>query len=145
MKKLLVVLFLILPGLWSCSTASVTLDNQNYSLGDIRKAIQSKIGEPRLISENQRTFKSVYFSLKPDKKFDANKSKQRAYAKVVVLGERRPYDLEITVVVEERDSDGGYSEIGDDPAQSEQLAQAIKNKLHQSIDDRNVIDDFRAF
>lgn len=145
MKSWWLVLLLMLPGLWSCSTGGVTLESQNYSLGDLRKAINANIGEPRVVSENQRTFKSTYFSLKADKKFDPNKSKQRAYAKIVVLGERRPYDLDITVVVEERDQNGGYSEVGDDPAQAEQLGKSIKKKLHQSTDDRNVIDDFRAF
>lgn len=144
MKFWWAALILMLPGLWSCSTGGVTLENQNYSLGDLRKAITANIGDPRSISENQRTFISTYFSPKPDKKFDAQKSKQRAYAKVVVLGERRPYDLDISIIIEER-SQVGYSEIGEDPAQAEQLLESIKKKLHQSIDDRNVIDDFRAF
>lgn len=144
MKKW-VLLFLFLPSLWSCVMSGVTVDNQNYSLGDLRKAIVFNIGEPRKISENQRTFYSDYFSLKADRKFDPQKSKQRAYAKVIVLGDRRPYDLSITVVVEERTPNGEYSEVGEDPGQAQQLAQAIRKKLHQSIDDRNVIDDFRAF
>jgi hypothetical protein len=141
----LVLLLVMLPGLWACSTGGVTLEDQGYSLVDIRRAITKNIGEPRAISQNQRTFTSVYFSPKPDKKFDPHKSKQRAYAKIVVLGDRRPYDIECTVIVEERDSDGDYSEIGEDPSQSEQLAENIKKKLHQSSDELNVIDDFRAF
>lgn len=139
------ILLLMLPGLWSCSTEGVVLEDQAYSLGEIRKAIIANIGEPRSISQNQRTFKSVYFSPKPDKKFDPQKSRQRAYAQIVVLGDRRPYDLECTVFIEERQPDGGYSLLGEDPAQSEQLATNVKKRLHQSTDDRNVIDDFRAF
>lgn len=145
MKLAWLFVFLMLPGLTSCSTTGVVLEDQTFSLNEIRKAITSNIGEPRSISQNQRTFTSVYFSPKPDKKFDAQKSKQRAYAQVVVLGDRRPYDIECTVFIEERDPDGGYSQIGEDTAQSEQLAANIKKKLHQSTDDRNIIDDFRAF
>ena len=128
----------------ACVSTGYLIKEQNLSLGDIKKSVSSAIGDPRKVSENQRTYLSQYFSRTPNPKFDPDKSFERAYAKVVVLGERRPYDVELEVVVERRE-EGRYVEIGNDMLEAKKLGKNLKIKLNQGREDRNVIDDFRAF
>ncbi len=128
----------------SCISNAYRIKEQNLSLGDIKKSVASVIGEPRKTSENQRTYVSQYFSRTPNPKFDPEKSTERAYAKVVVLGDRRPYDVELDVIVEQRDGNR-YVEVGTDLSEAKKLGKDLRSKLNQSREDRNVIDDFRAF
>lgn len=128
----------------SCATGGYRIAEQNVSLADLKKAITGVIGEPRGISENQRTYYSQYFSRKPDPKFDPLKSKERAFAKIVILGDRRPYDIDIDVIVEEREG-RDYLEVDNDLSEAKKLGKDIRTKLHQGREDRNVIDQFRAF
>lgn len=130
--------------LMGCATGDVTLGEQNYSLGEIKQVIQSVIGDPRKLSQNQRTYLSQYFGPKNDKNFDPIKSKRRLYAKIVVLGDRRPYDIDIDVVVEEKNGNV-YEEIGLDTRKAEEFSLEIENRLSKGIENRNVIDDFRVF
>lgn len=143
MKKIFAVL-LTAGLLVSCATGSYKVAELNQSLGDIKRAVTSVIGEPRVLSENQRTYLSQYFSRKPDPKFDPMKSSERMYAKIVILGDRRPYDIEIQVLVEERD-ESSYVSAGVDMDQAKKIAKDLRQKLNQSREGRNVIDDFRAF
>ena len=138
---LLIFLSFIFSG---CVSTGYLIKEQNLSLGDIKKSVASVIGDPRKVSENQRTYLSQYFSRNPNPKFDPEKSFERAYAKVVVLGERRPYDVELEVVVEQKES-SRYVEVGNDMLEAKKLGKILKTKLNQGREDRNVIDDFRAF
>lgn len=128
----------------ACATGDVTLAEQSYSLGEIKQVIQSVIGDPRKISQNQRTYLSQYFGPKNDKKFDPIKSKRRLYAKIVILGDRRPYDIDIDVLIEEKNGNA-YEEIGLDTAKAQEISLEIENRLSKGIENRNVIDDFRVF
>lgn len=143
---LTVVLGLILFFQWGCATRpeGILIRDANQSLGDIRQAITKTIGEPRSISANQREFFSKYFSRKPNENFDPLKSPERAHVHVVVLGDRRPYNIVVGVRVERKD-DEGYYLVGTDEKLSKNLALEIQGILVQSRGGRNVIDDFRAF
>jgi hypothetical protein len=127
-----------------CVSQSYRITDQNLSLGEVKRIVVSVIGEPRSLSENQRTFYSRYFSRRPDPNFDPERSKERLYAKVVVLGDRRPYDVEVEVIVEEREGKA-YQEVGADEVESTKLGKDIRNRLNQGRNERNAIDDFRAF
>ncbi len=128
----------------SCSTPGYVISNQNYALGDLKKTIVSLIGDPRSVSENQRTFYSRYFSRKPDVKFDPEKSKERLYAAITILGDRRPYDVSVEVFVESKEG-RTYVSLGEDKIETHKLGRDIRTRLNQGRLDRNVIDDFRAF
>ena len=141
MTKWILILTLFLS---ACATEGYRISDQNMSLGEIRRAVTAIIGEPRSISQNQRTFYSQYFSRKPDPKFDPQKSFQRAYAKVLVLGDRRPYDVVVSVLVEER-SGSVYEEVDHDDVEARKLGKDLRARLNQGLENRNVIDDFRAF
>ncbi|MFN7729904.1 MAG: hypothetical protein ACK5P7_12170 [Bdellovibrio sp.] len=114
------------------------------SLPEIKNAIYATMGQPREVATNEREFESVYFSKKKIQNFDPEKSKERNYAKVTVLGDRRPYDIQVQVFLEER-VNGNYEDAGLDEELSDQIAEEIKKALRKSRDQRNVIDDFRAF
>jgi hypothetical protein len=136
--------------LTSCASTSrsevgVVLPENNFSLNDIRTAIQNVIGgKPRYISENFREIKSDYFSRKREIDFHPLYSKERSYAHFIILGERRPYDIKIIVYVESR-TKAGFEQIGIDQSFARKVGKELLDKLNQSRDNRNVIDDFRSF
>ena len=141
--KIIWTLVLMLP-IISCSSADVQIEGQNRSLAEIKNAILTTIGRPRVISENQREITSKYYGRNSDTDFDPNRSKERLYTKYIILGERRPYDLTVQVLVEQK-IDGQYELIGEDEKLSLKAAKELSQKLNQSRDNRNVIDDFRPF
>lgn len=128
-----------------CATdEAITLSDGEQSLAEIKKAIVGVMGDPRRVSENQREFTSQYFSKKADPSFDPEKSKERMFATMLVLGARRPYDIEIRAFVEKKI--GKHYELsGEDTPTAKKLAKELKEKLNQSRDGRNIIDDFHAF
>lgn len=121
-----------------------TIRGSERPLTEIRTAILATMGEPRQVSSNEREYWSVYFARKKTPGFDPVKSKERAYAKVTILGDRRPYDIQVQVFLEER-VEGAYEEVGLDDSLSDQIAEEVKKALRKSRDHRNLIDDFRAF
>jgi hypothetical protein len=64
---------------------------------------------------------------------------------VTILGDRRPYDIQIEVVVEIRDKEGIYQVVERDDARAEKIAKDIQKALVQSRDNRNIIDDFKPY
>lgn len=139
-SKLLILLFT-----WTLvSCATVRLEEEDVSLTDIKQSIKSMVGEFRVVSQNQREVSSPYFSRKKDPKFDPEKSLERSYAHFTILGDRRPYDITVEVFVEKR-QDGVYEQVETDEKVAEILASELKIRLHQGLENRNVIDSFRAF
>lgn len=120
----------------SCSSPEkVIIDESSDSLSDIKKAVVAIIGEPRLISENQREFFGPYHG---------NNKLQRAYYHILILGARRPYQLEIKYVIEKK-YENKFIFSSFDRTKAAKAADDIKNRLNESRDNANVIDDFRAF
>lgn len=140
----ILILLSLLYQLTACTTEQVRIEEQPQSLNEIRKAIISMIGKPRGISQNQREIYSNYFPRKGTTDFNPAKSKERLTAVFKILGDRRPFDITIQVVVEEK-IEGEYEVIGDDNSIAENLKSELTTRLHQSLENRNVIDDFRAF
>ena len=121
-----------------CAQEQIKAEENEVSIGDLKKAIVSVIGSPRDLSQNQREFTSQYSDL-PN-----TKPKQRVFYKVTVLGSRRPYEVEVKAFVEQRQG-STYEEVGEDQKLAQRLLKDIQEKLHQGRDGRNLIDDFRAF
>ncbi len=136
--------FLFFVFITGCVSQSYLIDNQNYSLGDLKKTLVSLIGEPRQVSENQRTIYSRYFSRRPDSKFDPERSPERLYAAITILGDRRPYEVQVEVYFEIKDG-SAYLNQGIDEIETNKLGRGIRTRLNQGREDRNIIDDFRAF
>lgn len=131
--------------LGACATGDVRLKEQDKSLNLIRTTIQNMMApSPRSISQNLREYTSQFFSRKDESEFDPQSSNERAYAVFVILGDRRPYQVDITVFIE-RKKGSRYAKVGTDKKLAQELLVELRTRLHQSQEDRNLIDGFRAF
>ncbi|MBL7557767.1 MAG: hypothetical protein JNM24_18200 [Bdellovibrionaceae bacterium] len=144
MFKFFLVNLLILVTL-GCAGPGVYVHESDASLTETRKAIVKLYGEPRNLSQNGREIWTRHMDRKGRILETAKKGKERRYAHIKILGERRPYDILVNVVVEGQMIDGTYESLGDDEVLAEQLAAEIKKELLKSLENRNIIDDFNAF
>jgi hypothetical protein len=131
--------------LWSCQTVEhgVLIPETPLNMSDSRKAVQVVIGKPRTISENGRElFSGYYDSWGLD--FDPGKSKERFHTHVLILGDRRPYDIRVIVPVEEKRG-SSYVRVGYDNDRAKKVSEKIKRALTESRDNRNIIDDFKPY
>lgn len=148
MKIHLVISFVIatLLGFFisGCATNQVRIEEVNTSPQAIRRAIVSLMGTPRVISPNQRMVSTPYFNRKEERIYDVESEKERFYANITVLGDRRPYDVSIEVIVEHKNN-GIFRQAGVSRNLAERLRRRLMEKLTQSPDELNIIDDFRAF
>lgn len=139
---LLIYLFLALS---ACQTTQpgVLLEETPLNMSESRKVIQTIIGKPRQVSENGRELFSEYYdSWGLD--FNPGKSKERFHTHVLILGDRRPYNIRVIVPVEEKRS-GQYVPIGYDNERAQKISDKIKKALNESRDNRNLIDDFKPY
>ncbi len=129
----------------SCITTSYYKNDEiDFSLGEIKQTFFSMLGNPRLVSENDRELESPYFSRRKESPYVEGKSAERLFVKLYILGDRRPYTLEIHVFVEKR-SGKEYELVDESKEHSERLGFELVNRLTQMKQKRNVIDDFRVF
>lgn len=121
----------------SCQTPK-GLSGRSFSLATVKKAVTSSLPVGlRKKSANGREFYSRYFR-RPGSRSD------RAYVVVKVLGDRRPYNIVVDVHVERKEK-GQWVFFEKDPWLAKRVSKKIKKKLSTSRNERNVIDDFRAF
>ncbi|WP_413583070.1 hypothetical protein [Bdellovibrio sp. HCB288] len=144
MKSLLITLLLPLFVI-GCQTTGVVLRETPLNVSETRKVIVSVIGEVRSISENGRELFSRYYDRRGNPIQNMDMAKERYYSHLIVLGDRRPYDISVDVLVEARDQDGGWDLVDHDDQKAAVLADKVKKALNQSRDSRNIIDDFRSF
>lgn len=139
------ILVVLASGMLSaCVTDGSLIEGSDRSMREIRAAFLAVAGEPRKESENRRTFYSKYFPRHQDPNFNQDRARERLYGRFTILGDRRPYDVQVEVVVEVRTPDG-YEEVGVDEALSQELSKSVQTELIKSSEGRNVIDDFRPF
>jgi len=141
------ILFLSTLIVVACTTLGYQVGGFDYSAEDIQKAIQDNI--PLGISgvaPNGRGFYSKIFTQAQDKK-----AAIPLVMRINILGDRRPYDIEIIV----RKIDPGFKkpqeafEQGETYVGQDSLAKRILSKINDELvkrrKDRNLFDDFRAF
>jgi len=129
-----------------CSSGPVLKNRPDQSLAEIKQSLDRALPRGmRQQSTNGREFLSNYFSTKGDFDEDAGDRPERAYAHVLILGDRRPYRTEVRVYRERRDKKGIYRGKKLDQGLSRRLLGRLQEALSKGRDDRNVIDDFRAF
>lgn len=100
------------------------------------------------ISPNGREFVSLYFILQKDGFRPGDDADDRYFVKYTILGDRRPYDVEILVTHERRVLKGiqfVYAKVGFDAKMAEVLAERLRRELSKRREDRNVVDDFRVY
>lgn len=102
----------------------------------------------RTTSPNGREFYSKHFVLDGPKYKPAGDALERFTATVTVLGDSRPYDIEIFVIHEKRvlkKTGFDYAEVGHSLTLAREIEYKIKTELAKHREDRNIIDDFRVF
>ncbi|MGE0631333.1 MAG: hypothetical protein AB7O96_02925 [Pseudobdellovibrionaceae bacterium] len=120
---------------------------QPQSLANIKKAIAGSIpGGVRVKSNNGREHSSAFFDIATYELIDDPEAvAERYYAKVIILGDRRPYSLDVMVIKQKKQGNQFYDESNIVERASKKVASDLRTKLVQSREDTNVIDEFRAF
>lgn len=115
----------------------------------MKSAAYALPGGIRASSENRRVFKSKYIDLNGNRWDVLSKSLNRAYIEIAILGDLRPYIVEVSAIVEERASDSPLDQDFKRAGSSRPLAERIAKRMENYLEDRrksqNLIDDFRAF
>jgi len=141
----LFLLFLLVSAFLSgCQTAKPAMSNLMLSYNSLKTILGNHMPQGiREQSSNGRKLYSGYFNPKNFDE-DAAEAQERAYGVVTILGTSRPYNLDVDVI-RERKSGGDYRSEGHDKALTQKLVQRLRAALADRHEDRNVIDDFRAF
>lgn len=129
-RVLLILIFFV--GLTSCQTGYVISDTP-LSLKSTRKAFVVVLGQVRTVSINGREVYSYYHDRNFKTISDPTSVQQRYYTKLIILGPRRPYDVDVQVHEEVKSEEtGGYEDLGIDEDLSEIRSEAVKKVLNQS-------------
>lgn len=142
------VLWLLLLLSLGCATTTYHVQDVKTPLSCIKKAIAYGIpGGIRKRNNNHRTFFSKYVDL-DGRKWDPLGNKiHRAFVEVTILGNRRPYELNIVARVEERASDDPMDTTFRLAGTSSELAYKATTMIESKLENcrGDLIDDFRAF
>ena len=140
-------LMVIITVLTGCQTPTkcLLLAEQKNSLEDMRSAISMVTnGKFRTVSKNGREFITQYFAKKgQEENFNPLVTRDRLYAQFRILGDQRPYDIQILVFLE-RKTPNGYELYGEDVGREREIGEQLISNL-KSLGKRNAIDDFRPF
>jgi hypothetical protein len=154
LRKLLLSLnFIFICGCASLGVSSpkyaLVIANVDWPLQDLSALVAYEMPTGlRTTSANGREFYSKYFILDGPKYKLAADAVDRYTATITVLGDSRPYDIEIYVTKEKRvlrQSRFDYVEVGHDMMLARELEFKLKTELAKHREDRNIIDDFRVF
>lgn len=117
----------------------------NASVQGIIKAFDKAAIGIRGRSPNGRELVSKYHSPTGDGYDYAATNPQRAYSKLRILGERRPYTLQLEYIIEERNASGAYRIVEYDQSKAQKVLKALMDYLVTRPDREDFIDDFRPF
>lgn len=130
------------------SFGSVSISDVDRPLLDIQKIVQRSLPLGlRETSANGREFYSNYF-LPKDRRFKpAEKLPERYYAHILVLGDARPYNIQVRVRRQKVESvrEGIYRDLGSDQTIAKAIQRRVQDQLNKRREDLNIIDDFRVF
>lgn len=144
---LLVLSAVVFSGCASIGTPryATTIKELDKPLIDIQRMIARTLpGGLSHASSNGREMYSRPFIIEKGLYKPVGEVADRYVGVVTVLGDRRPYILEIVVAHENRQG-GEYKIVGYDIGMARQLERRIKQVLAKRREDLNIIDDFRVF
>lgn len=140
----LFILFIVSSSILSSCASNATIRDVQLSYNAVKTVVASNMPHGvKRESSNGRELSSGYFAVDtfaPEKEGMT----ERAYAQVKILGAARPYNLDVKVFRETK-SNGIFRSDGVDRGMTKVLAERMKQALADRREDRNVIDDFRAF
>jgi hypothetical protein len=122
----------------------------DWPLGELRAVAASvlPVGQ-RAASPNGREILSRHFTLEGARGYKpAGDATERYFASILILGDRRPYNVEILVTLERRVLRGNqftYVIEGFDARLAKELERKFRLELTKRREDLNIIDDFRVF
>lgn len=129
----------------SCTTTGVLIKETPSAVSDIRKAFVMTFGQPRMISSNGRELYTQFHEEDFITSEVTDSTKVRRYTKVIILGERRPYDIEIDVIKERRVDGNTFEIVQHEEALSLRQAKRLKETLDKSRVESKSIDEFTPF
>ncbi len=140
------LLFILISAALTGCTTQAKIQNVMLPFVTVKKIVIGRLPMATVKEEslNGRELTSNYFNPKNFDE-DATDRSERAYAKVVILGAGRPYSVDVHVFREKKNKSGKYSLVGEDRKLTKELIVRIREALADRRDDRNFIDDFRAF
>lgn len=117
----------------------------NSSVAGLIKAFDRATTGLRGKSANGREIVSRYQIPGSQSRENAGMQRERAYSRLLILGDRRPYTIQVQHVIETKTSGGSY-EL---KAYDETVAQDVMKKMLQFLvtrpDREDFIDDFKTF
>jgi hypothetical protein len=130
----------------ACSTpGALVIKDLDKPLVNLQKTAEMSLpAGRRSISANGREFVSNYFADEKGKFVLSENAAIRNQCKISILGDRRPYTVEVLVIQQKR-TGGQYSQA----VTNERIAKVVKRRfdkaLHQRREQFNIIDDFRPY
>ncbi len=139
---------LLLATLWlaGCASGTISIDDVEMSVNDLHRIIVNSLPvRMRTETPNGREFYSEYFIPKGGDFEEVDGGPKRYVAHVEIIGDQKPYRVEVTVILERRVSEGHYEKDRSEEGIARVVTRHIQKGLHERREDRNVIDDFRVF
>ncbi len=129
---------------------ALLIEEVDWPISEIRQVAAAILpAGQRAISPNGREMQSRHFL--PDRNGGyraAGDALERYFAHLKILGDRRPYKLEISVTHEKRVLRGNhftYVVTGYDKRLAREIERKLRTELTKRREDRNIIDDFRVY
>lgn len=122
--------------------------SQEYSrsLDTLNKAVHSALNGAILKqSSNLRTYHSLYHVPGKDINAGPQNRPERAQVIMTILGDRRPYQIQVRYRIEKRKGNGSYSYERSDQRLAEYYLSRVNEYLASRPEQRDMIDDFRAY
>ncbi len=137
----------------SCASAN-RVDNLAYPIESIHQVVRKNLpGNLSRRSPNGREYYSGAFKLpfkyRNRQSGQSGKVYEKAYAKITILGETRPYSLEVEIlvyeIVDENSSKPRYAYSHRQRDMEKSLVTKMRDQLVKRSKSRSTIDEFRAF
>lgn len=139
------MLSLVMISCNSLNGSYVEKQNVNASIKGLMLAFDRATTGLRGKSANGRELVSRYQAPGSNSFDNAAMDKERAYSRLRILGDRRPYTLQIQHIIEKRKSDGVYELIRYDDIAAQEVLRKVLKELVTRPDREDFIDDIKAF
>lgn len=141
-----VLLFFFLTGVVACTTPGYVIQDNVLPIAENRKIINAVIGKPRLVSINGRELYSVYHNRKFEGVSEDKKVPTRFYTKVIILGQRRPYEIVVQVHQEDYEAETEtYVDMGLDDSMTAKRGNDIRKLLLIGLTRQQTLDGEAPF